>query len=109
MGRRYYYSHDEIMLGPYSARELRQLAAAGEIRPTDTVWKEGIERGVQADRLRTLFPPAGADVVRPDLRIAAVETEDTPCPSPSRPSASVPSAGGPESLPAPDEPPGPGR
>jgi hypothetical protein len=37
--------------GPYSGHELRQLADAGELLPTDLVWKAGMER--RLPRFRT--------------------------------------------------------
>ena len=42
---RWYYSHDENKLGPFSAGQLKKLAAAGQILRSDTVWMEGVEKG----------------------------------------------------------------
>src|SRR5262249_34612094 len=67
--------------GPFSAAQLRQLAAAGRLRATDTVWKEGMKKGVLAARVKNLFP--------------APATEAPP------PSASAPGAGGTPSPPQP--------
>jgi hypothetical protein len=75
MADRWYYAHDDNKVGPYSAQELKELAAAGKILPTDTVWKEGVEKGVLASRVKNLFAPAGADVSPP------------PAPSPVPPAA----------------------
>src|SRR5262245_8829713 len=59
MADRYFYSQDETPFGPFSATELRKLAASGRIRPTDPVWKEGHRQSVPAARVRNLFasPP----------------------------------------------------
>jgi GYF domain 2 len=46
----WYYARGEDKLGPFSARLFKDLANAGGILPTDTVWKEGIEKGVPAAR-----------------------------------------------------------
>src|ERR1700687_447219 len=63
----WYYGRSENKLGPYSSRELRDLAIAGTIRPTDTVWKAGIEKGVAADKVKNLFAPTPADAVPPPV------------------------------------------
>ena len=55
MADRWFYAHDEIKIGPYSGRELRDLADSGEIVVTDTIWKEGIEQGVLARKVKNLF------------------------------------------------------
>jgi hypothetical protein len=58
MSDRWYYAHDDNKVGPFSGRQLLDLAVVGEILRTDTVWKEGIEKGVLATRVQYLFPPA---------------------------------------------------
>jgi hypothetical protein len=62
MSDRWYYAHDDNKVGPFSGRQLLDLAVVGEILRTDTVWKEGIEKGVLATRVQYLFPPARAVV-----------------------------------------------
>ena len=52
----WYYSRDLEVSGPYCDKELADLAGAGTILPTDTVWKEGVEQGTLAHRVRHLFP-----------------------------------------------------
>ncbi len=81
----WFYGREENKLGPFSSRELRDLATAGTIRPTDTVWKAGIEKGVAADRVKNLFAPTPADAVPP-----AVEPPSEPSAAPP-PSAAAPS------------------
>lgn len=58
MTDQWYYWGASAVLGPFSGEQLAALAAAKEILPTDTVWKDGVERGVPADRVRHLFAPA---------------------------------------------------
>jgi len=60
----WYYSHDRKKIGPCSGRRMKELAASGGILPTDVVWKEGVEKGVAASKVKNLFapPPAVAPV-----------------------------------------------
>lgn len=63
MPDQWYYEHELKKCGPVSPRQLRELADKGVIRPTDTIWKEGIDRGVPAARVKNLFAvPAPAAV-----------------------------------------------
>ncbi len=64
MADQWYYAKEGCKVGPFSGRELKELAACGVILPTDTVWKEGVATGVLARRVRNLFPPLKADAVR---------------------------------------------
>lgn len=46
--------------GPFSDDQMRQMAAAGQVRPTDLVWKEGLAGWVPLSSMRELLPvPAG--------------------------------------------------
>lgn len=58
MNNQWYYARDGGKIGPFTADRLKELAGAGQILPTDTVWKEGVERGVPASRVQHLFAPA---------------------------------------------------
>jgi hypothetical protein len=60
MADQWYYARGGNKLGPFSARLFKDLADAGRILPTDTVWKEGIEKGVSAARVKNLLPRAPA-------------------------------------------------
>jgi hypothetical protein len=60
----WYYGEDEFKLGPFSGRELRDLATCGLIHKDDTIWKEGIEHGVLATKVKNLFPPGPAGAPR---------------------------------------------
>jgi hypothetical protein len=51
----WYFAKIQPRRGPFSAAHLRELAATGQIRPQDTVWKEGIEPGVLAAKVKHLF------------------------------------------------------
>jgi hypothetical protein len=43
--------------GPFNDAQLRQLAAGGQLKPTDLVWKDGMRVWEPASKLRGLFPP----------------------------------------------------
>jgi hypothetical protein len=45
------------MHGPVTARELKRLAATGELLPTDRVKRDGREKSVSAGRVKGLFGP----------------------------------------------------
>jgi len=63
MADQWYYARDECRLGPFSGRELRELAVCGLLLPTDTVWKLGVKKGVTAAHVKNLFPPVQANRV----------------------------------------------
>jgi ribosomal protein S14 len=67
MADEWYYWHDAGILGPFTASRLADLAAAGRILPTDTVWRPGDEGGVPASTVDHLFPepPAAASTSEP--------------------------------------------
>jgi hypothetical protein len=84
MAGQWFVAHDEDRTGPYSDRQLRDLADAGKILPTDTVWKEGVAQGVAAAKVKNLFDPAAS--------IATAVSTGVPAGSaaPSSPPASPP-------------------
>jgi GYF domain 2/Domain of unknown function (DUF4234) len=43
---------------PASAAQLKQLAGAGQLQPTDMVWQEGMTGWAPASSIKGLFPPA---------------------------------------------------
>ncbi|HEX4591740.1 MAG TPA: DUF4339 domain-containing protein, partial [Gemmataceae bacterium] len=55
MNVQWYYATGDTRQGPFSGEELQALAAAGKIQPGDTVWREGVARGVPAHRVKHLF------------------------------------------------------
>jgi len=66
MAEVWYYGKDGSKIGPFTGRELREMAGCGMLLPGDTVWKQGIPMGVQARRVKGLFRavPAGPDGAR---------------------------------------------
>jgi GYF domain 2 len=101
MADQWYYARGEDKLGPFSARQLRDLADAGRILPTDTVWKAGIEKGVSAARVKNLFPLAPAD--SPPVDLSALWA---PTPPLLAPRADMPAEELPPDVAAPDDIPG---
>lgn len=67
MLKQFYVTRNNKRVGPFSGAQLRRFAAAGRLLPTDTVWKEGMEKPVPAAKVKSLFsapppppPPASA-------------------------------------------------
>jgi hypothetical protein len=60
MHAHWYVARGNKKCGPFSVEQLRQFAAAGKIRLTDGIWREGMERSVAAANVKNLFPPAEA-------------------------------------------------
>jgi hypothetical protein len=54
MATEWYYSRGSEKLGPISSPELRELAALGQLQPTDLVWKEGFADWIAASRVKDL-------------------------------------------------------
>lgn len=44
--------------GPYTAKELKSMALAGKIAPSDLIWREGLEKWLRASSVKGLFEPA---------------------------------------------------
>ncbi len=58
MANQWFFARDGRKYGPFSTDRLKAIAARGQLRPEDTVWKQGIERGVLGAKVRGLFPAA---------------------------------------------------
>jgi hypothetical protein len=97
MPNTWYYANDQEKLGPFSSAQLKELAVIGQLVPTGTVWKEGIEKGVLAAKVKNLFqatqgespPPAAAKVpssclpAQADGSVPALANESPPPNSPA--------------------------
>lgn len=51
----WHYTVGDDQFGPVTDSELKRLAAAGSIKPTDQVWKEGMEDWMSASEMQGLF------------------------------------------------------
>jgi len=60
MAEKWFYAREGEKFGPFSATQLKELTATEQLRPQDTVWKEGMEQGVLAVKVRHLFSPIQA-------------------------------------------------
>src|SRR2546423_1231598 len=69
----WYYSRDAIRRGPFSDRQLQDLAVQGHMVPSDTVSRAGVERGMRAVKVKTLFRPAAPAAV--DVAVAPPRDE----------------------------------
>jgi hypothetical protein len=95
MADQWYFARDGMRFGPYSAAQLRQLAASRQIHLQDTVWKAGSARSAVAAKVKGLFP--GTPVMAPPVlphserlapqppRLADEGASWTPAPSTARP------------------------
>jgi hypothetical protein len=84
MADQYFYTRDKTPQGPFSAAQLKQLAADGHIQRTDAVWKEGMGQTVPAAKVKNLFaapPPALAVPAAPPPPPEAVPATDAPEPA----------------------------
>lgn len=53
----WHYAKGDEKIGPITSAELKQLAASGELKPTDSVWKTDWPEWKKANSLKGLFPP----------------------------------------------------
>src|SRR5436305_1610265 len=83
---KWYYDHDGRTGGPVSVSQLRELAATGELRPTDRIRKEDMDRWVKARAVKGLFTteepsslePAGGDTSFDFFGVGPLETASEP-------------------------------
>ena len=52
----FYYSRQGQRLGPVSSKQLRKMAATGQLHPTDLVWIEAKQEWIPATKVKGLFP-----------------------------------------------------
>lgn len=57
----WYYAQGDEENGPVTAVQLKALAEQAKLRPSDLVWKEGMEDWKPANEVRGLFSPEAAD------------------------------------------------
>lgn len=65
---KWYYAANGQQAGPVSVLQLKELSRAGQLTPTDMVWKEGMAAWAAASSQPNLFPkPASAPPPVPDV------------------------------------------
>ncbi len=57
MNADWFYSVGDTRQGPVTEDDLKRLVAAGRLRPSDLVWRDGMPDWVEARTVPVLFPP----------------------------------------------------
>lgn len=65
MAAQWHYTKGSERHGPVSSDQLRQLAASGQLQPTDLVWKDGMAEWQKASAVKGLFPPQASGPTEP--------------------------------------------
>jgi hypothetical protein len=76
----HYTQNGQAAAAPVSADALKQMAAAGQLQPTDMVWKEGMAQWVPAASIKGLFGGAPAGAVARAADVAPQPREPSPKP-----------------------------
>ncbi len=93
----WYIARDGQKVGPFTPSDLKQLACAGLLLPTELIWSEGMPKWVEASRFVALFPAGGqkrywlsqssktrgpfpADLIRAALAGKLIDLETLACP-----------------------------
>ncbi len=88
MAEQWYYSKNNQQQGPVSPEQLKQLAASGQLQPSDLVWKEGMGQWVEARKLKGLFPTETTPPMPPPVpTVAKSASPPIPVTAPAIPSA----------------------
>src|SRR5687768_3887589 len=78
----WYYAVGGNQVGPVGSDELKRLAAAGELKPTDLVWRDGLSDWTAASKIGGLFAAAAAPGTSPpDAAAAAAPVYSAPAPA----------------------------
>lgn len=65
MASQWRYIRNGQQLGPVSSADLQRLAAAGQLSPTDMVWREGLPNWMPASKISALWPAGTAPASAP--------------------------------------------
>ncbi len=99
MADQWHYTERGQRQGPVSAKQLTQLAAAGQLNSTDLVWKEGMAAWLPASRIKGLFSLPADDEPPP------IPSDDEPPPIPPDDEPSPTAKNEPPAIPPENEPP----
>lgn len=55
-GEQWYVGQSGDRKGPFTSEDLRKMAESGELKPSDLIWKQGLEQWVPASSAKNLFP-----------------------------------------------------
>jgi hypothetical protein len=59
--KKWFVRRGEKQFGPFTKNQVRDLAKSSRIKPTDEIWKDGMEGWVQLSKFRNIFPEQIAD------------------------------------------------
>jgi hypothetical protein len=65
MADQWYVGRNGQKAGPYSTEQLKRMAAAGQLVPTDLLWKQGLETWVPLEKVKGLIPAAAGGTLPP--------------------------------------------
>jgi hypothetical protein len=80
MADQWYYGREDEIHGPFTSLELKELASAGTIQVTDTIWKNDIATGIAAAKVKQLF---SEDQIRAAVSVSTPEAVEAPEPEPA--------------------------
>ena len=82
MASRWYFTRNgKDRLGPFTSKQLWQLAVLEQLLPTDMVFLEGGRKWVQANKVKGLFPPVNTSSASvPDCPTAIPKDQSTSLP-----------------------------
>ncbi len=83
----FYTENGQQAAAPVSAAELKRLATAGQLQPTDMVWREGMANWVTAGTIKELFPPSRTTPAPPPADRTAAPAEAPALKPAARPAA----------------------
>jgi hypothetical protein len=69
-------SRDGVQYGPFTSRQLQVMATAGELLPTDFLWKDGMADWIKADSTSLAFPAPADDATVVVEAVAPVDVAD---------------------------------
>jgi len=82
MSNEWYFAKGEVKLGPFTWEQLRQLAAAGQILPSDMVWQKEWQTSFPAAQITELFPTTSDPNRMPPVALAPTgKTTDAATPA----------------------------
>lgn len=82
MGGMYHVGRNGQQTGPFSVEQLKEMAASGQLSPTDLVWKEGMAGWEPASTLPDVFAPAAPVASTP---VASTPSYSLPATADSQP------------------------
>ncbi|MDB5319332.1 MAG: hypothetical protein JWN40_963, partial [Phycisphaerales bacterium] len=89
----WFYTRNKEQFGPVNSTQLKELAARGELLPSDLVWKDGMSEWVSAATLKSIFAGAGAPVASHGAPTPVAHAEHAPVAKTAAAAAIAPAPG----------------